>query len=95
MTDQSPNDQFHASSFMQGHNAAYLEQMYARYANDPGAVDEAWQAELWGADDEADHDRQHQRQRGEHRSSGGLGHRQPQLGNSRRDHSDLRGDGLG
>ncbi|MEO1556973.1 MAG: thiamine pyrophosphate-dependent enzyme, partial [Pseudomonadota bacterium] len=44
MTDQSPNDQFHASSFMQGHNAEYLEQMYARYANDPAAVDEAWQA---------------------------------------------------
>ncbi|MEP1199390.1 2-oxoglutarate dehydrogenase E1 component [Tateyamaria sp.] len=44
MTDQSPNDQFHASSFMQGHNAEYLEQMYARYANDPSAVDEAWQA---------------------------------------------------
>jgi 2-oxoglutarate dehydrogenase E1 component len=44
MTDQSPNDQFHASSFMQGHNAEYLEQMYARYANDPGAVDAAWQA---------------------------------------------------
>ncbi len=44
MTDQSPNDQFHASSFMQGHNAEYLEQMYARYAGDPAAVDEAWQA---------------------------------------------------
>ena len=44
MTDQSPNDLFHASSFMQGHNAEYLEQMYARYANDPSAVDEAWQA---------------------------------------------------
>ncbi len=44
MTDQSPNDQFHASSFMQGHNAEYLEQLYARYANDPNAVDEAWQA---------------------------------------------------
>ena len=43
MTDQSPNDQFHASSFMQGHNAEYLEQMYARFANDPNAVDEAWQ----------------------------------------------------
>ncbi|MDP2579272.1 2-oxoglutarate dehydrogenase E1 component [Shimia thalassica] len=43
MTDQSPNDIFHASSFMQGHNAEYLEQMYARYANDPNAVDEAWQ----------------------------------------------------
>ena len=44
MTDQSSNDQFHASSFMQGHNAEYLEQMYARYANDPNAVDEAWQS---------------------------------------------------
>ncbi len=42
MTDQSSNDQFHASSFMQGHNAEYLEQLYARYASDPGAVDEAW-----------------------------------------------------
>ena len=44
MTDHSSNDQFHASSFLQGHNAAYLEQMYARYANDPSAVDAAWQA---------------------------------------------------
>ena len=43
MTDQSPNDIFHASSFMQGHNAEYLEQLYARYANDPKAVDEVWQ----------------------------------------------------
>ncbi|QYX56679.1 2-oxoglutarate dehydrogenase E1 component [Roseovarius sp. SCSIO 43702] len=42
MTDQSPNDQFHASSFMQGHNAEYLEQLYARYANDPDAVDQSW-----------------------------------------------------
>jgi len=42
MTDQSPNDVFKASSFMQGHNAEYLEQMYARFANDPGAVDAAW-----------------------------------------------------
>ena len=43
MTDHPANDQFHASSFMQGHNAEYLEQMYARYANDPNAVDAAWQ----------------------------------------------------
>ncbi|WP_416915211.1 MAG: 2-oxoglutarate dehydrogenase E1 component [Roseicyclus sp.] len=42
MTDQSSNDQFHASSFMQGHNAAYLEQLQAQYARDPNAVDEAW-----------------------------------------------------
>ncbi|WP_299866992.1 2-oxoglutarate dehydrogenase E1 component [uncultured Roseobacter sp.] len=44
MTEHSPNDQFHASSFMQGHNAEYLEQMYARYASDPNAVDDAWRA---------------------------------------------------
>jgi 2-oxoglutarate dehydrogenase E1 component len=42
MTDHPANDQFHASSFMQGHNAEYLEQMYARYADDPNAVDESW-----------------------------------------------------
>ena len=44
MTDQSANEQFHASSFMQGHNAAYLEQLYAQYAHDPNTVDSAWQA---------------------------------------------------
>ena len=44
MTDQSPNDIFKASSFLQGHNAEYIEQLYAKYANDPNAVDEAWQA---------------------------------------------------
>ena len=43
MTDQSANEQFHASSFMQGHNAAYLEQLYAQYAHDPNTVDSAWQ----------------------------------------------------
>ena len=44
MTDQPANDQFRSSSFLEGQNAEYLEAMYARYANDPGAVDEAWQA---------------------------------------------------
>ena len=44
MTDQPTNDTFHASSFLQGHNAEYIEQLYARYANDPNAVDEAWQS---------------------------------------------------
>ncbi len=42
MTEHSPNDQFRASSFMQGHNAEYLEQLYARYADDPRSVDEGW-----------------------------------------------------
>ncbi|NNF24581.1 MAG: 2-oxoglutarate dehydrogenase E1 component [Rhodobacteraceae bacterium] len=43
MTEQSSNDIFHASSFLQGHNAEYIEQLYARYADNPNAVDEAWQ----------------------------------------------------
>ncbi|KUP94360.1 2-oxoglutarate dehydrogenase E1 component [Tritonibacter horizontis] len=55
MTDQSPNDTFHASSFMQGHNAEYLEQLYAQYANDPNAVDAAW-AEFFRAMGDADQD---------------------------------------
>ncbi len=56
MTEQSNNDVFHASSFMQGHNAEYLEQLHARYANDPNSVDAAWQAffaELGDSDLEA------------------------------------------
>ena len=42
MTNYPANDQFHASSFMQGHNAEYLEKMYASYANDPVSVDSQW-----------------------------------------------------
>ncbi|MEX0278921.1 MAG: 2-oxoglutarate dehydrogenase E1 component [Ruegeria sp.] len=42
MTEHTPNSAFHASSFMQGHNAEYLEQLYAQYTRDPGAVDAAW-----------------------------------------------------
>ncbi|MEP5728443.1 MAG: 2-oxoglutarate dehydrogenase E1 component [Sulfitobacter sp.] len=42
MTEQPDNNHFHASSFMEGDNAAYLEQMYARFAADPSSVDEAW-----------------------------------------------------
>ena len=42
MTDQSPNKAFHSSSFLQGHNAVFVEQLYARYAKDPSSVDESW-----------------------------------------------------
>ncbi|MEL7346096.1 MAG: hypothetical protein AAFN59_14795, partial [Pseudomonadota bacterium] len=42
MTEQSSNDIFHASSFLQGHNAEYVEQLQARYAKDPASIDEAW-----------------------------------------------------
>ncbi len=53
MTDQPSNDVFHASSFMQGHNAEYLEQLYARYADDPNAVDESWRAFFKALGDDA------------------------------------------
>jgi len=42
MTDQSSNDAFHSSSFLQGINAEYVEQLYARYAENPASVDESW-----------------------------------------------------
>ena len=42
MTEHTPNTAFHASSFMQGHNAEYLEQLYAQYTKDPSAIDAAW-----------------------------------------------------
>ncbi len=48
MTEQSRNDIFHASSFLQGQNAEYIEQLYARYADDPNAVDAEW-AEFFSA----------------------------------------------
>ena len=55
MTDQSANDQFHASSFMQGHNAEYLEQMHARYSADPVSVDAQW-ADFFAAMGDEDRD---------------------------------------
>jgi len=51
MTDQAPNDAFHSTSFLQGHNAEYIEQVYARYAEDPNAVDEGWAAFFAALDD--------------------------------------------
>nr|WP_325249621.1 2-oxoglutarate dehydrogenase E1 component [Amylibacter sp.] len=42
MTEHPSNNQFHAESFLQGHNAEYIEQLYARFTKDPSAVDAAW-----------------------------------------------------
>ncbi|MEM8789701.1 MAG: 2-oxoglutarate dehydrogenase E1 component [Pseudomonadota bacterium] len=53
MTEQSPNDQFHASSFLQGANAVYVDQLYARFAQDPAAVDESWRRFFEGLEDDA------------------------------------------
>ncbi len=48
MTEQSRNEAFRGEGFLHGANATYIDQMQARYAADPGSVDEAW-AELFRA----------------------------------------------
>jgi 2-oxoglutarate dehydrogenase E1 component len=53
MTDQSQNTLFHNSSFLQGQNAEYVEQLHANFANDPASVDSSWQAFFRGLDDAA------------------------------------------
>ena len=50
MTEQS-NAQFHSSSFLQGQNAEYVEQLQARFARDPASVDASWQAFFRGLGD--------------------------------------------
>ncbi len=42
MTEQTPNAAFQASSFLQGANADYVDNLAARYAEDPQAVDAQW-----------------------------------------------------
>src|SRR5690606_41998471 len=55
MTDQSPTAAFTASSFMDGANAGYIDQLQARYAEDPNSVDAAW-AEFFRALGDSDLD---------------------------------------
>ncbi|RGP35361.1 2-oxoglutarate dehydrogenase E1 component [Pseudotabrizicola alkalilacus] len=44
MTEQSPNSQFRAGSFLDGANADYIDQLQARHAADPASVDAQWAA---------------------------------------------------
>src|SRR5258706_1087415 len=52
MTEQSPSDRlnrasneiFEATSFLNGTNAAFIEQMYAAWLADPASVDTGWQS---------------------------------------------------
>ncbi|MCB6178531.1 2-oxoglutarate dehydrogenase E1 component [Rhodobacter sp. Har01] len=55
MTEQIPTSQFHASSFLQGANADYVDQLHARYAADPNSVDAQW-AEFFRALGDSDID---------------------------------------
>jgi 2-oxoglutarate dehydrogenase E1 component len=44
MARQEANEQFSATSFLDGANALYIEQLYARYQDNPGSVTSEWQA---------------------------------------------------
>ena len=44
MSRQDANAAFALSSFLYGGNAAYIEDLYARYEADPDSVDAEWQA---------------------------------------------------
>ena len=52
MARQDANEQFLATSFLDGANAAYIEQLYARYEADPASVGEEWQAFFKALEDE-------------------------------------------
>jgi len=43
MSRQDANAAFALSSFLQGTNAAYIDDLYARFEQDPGSVDTEWQ----------------------------------------------------
>src|ERR1700751_1108032 len=43
MSRQDANAAFALSSFLQGTNATYIDEIYARYEQDPGSVDTDWQ----------------------------------------------------
>lgn len=44
MARQEANEQFQITSFLDGANAAYIEQLYARYEEDPASVDDQWRS---------------------------------------------------
>ena len=44
MARQADNQAFSDTSFLYGGNAAYLEELYARYQTDPATLDDGWQA---------------------------------------------------
>ena len=43
MSRQDANAAFALSSFLQGANAAFIDDLYARYEKDPNSVDAEWQ----------------------------------------------------
>src|SRR3954447_15359921 len=53
MSRQDANAAFAKSSFLYGSNAPYIEELYARYEENPQAVDAEWQAFFQSLRDDA------------------------------------------
>ncbi len=53
MTRQEDNDVFARTSFLYGGNAAYIEELYAQYQNDPQSVGEEWRIFFADLNDDA------------------------------------------
>ncbi|GGG46113.1 2-oxoglutarate dehydrogenase E1 component [Chelatococcus composti] len=53
MARQDANDLFAQTSFLYGGNAAYIEELYARYQQNPASVDAEWQTFFAGLKDDA------------------------------------------
>ena len=51
MAKQSNNASFHASSFLQGQNAAYVESLHSTYQHNPDSVDASWRQYFAAIDD--------------------------------------------
>ena len=54
MARQEANETFQATSFLYGSNASYIEELYARYEDDPASVPEEWQSFFGALQDDAD-----------------------------------------
>ena len=58
MSRQDANAAFAITSFLYGGNAAYIDDLYARYEADPKSVDAEWQAFFQSLKDDAARRRQ-------------------------------------
>ena len=54
MAREEANRVFSQTSFLYGGNAGYIEQMYARYQDDPNSVEAEWQSFFSGLQDDAE-----------------------------------------
>jgi len=53
MSKNSTNEEFERTSFLFGANASFVEDLYARYKQDPTSVDEDWREYFHSLDDQA------------------------------------------